>query len=239
MQRERDAAELTQANPALAFQYVVDDDGLIATGPHADVGDAAARQFLESLDVILGFLRQLFEGLATRDVFIPCRHGFVDRGGVVEFGLGHRHLIVAYAVDVVGHADRDLTDAGEHIQLGEEIVGETVNAGGVAGNHGVVPATAALAARVHANLATSGLQEFAPLVEKLGGEWTCAHAGRVRLDDAEGCGDAGGADAGTDTCATSGRVGRRDEWVRAVVDIQHGGLTTFHEHVLTLVEGLV
>src|SRR5699024_229437 len=142
----------------LILEDVIDHDGLIATRAHADVGHAAAGKLLQALDVVLSLLRQLLEGAAAGDVLVPRRHRLVDRGGVVELGLGQRHLAVADTVDVVGDAYRDLTDAGEDVRLRQEVVREAVDAGGVARDDGVVPAATARAAGVDANLAAGGLQ---------------------------------------------------------------------------------
>ena len=62
----------------------------------------------------------------------PAGELLVDRLGVVEVGLRHRHLVVALAVDLVGDADRDLLPAGEHVELGQHEVGDAVDPHGVA-----------------------------------------------------------------------------------------------------------
>ena len=216
----------------LAVHYVKADDGLVAARTDADVADRRAGELLQAEDVVLGFLREFFEGGAAGDVLVPGRHRFVDGGGVVEVGLGQRHFVVADAVDVVGDADRDFADAGEDVELGQEVVGEAVDAGGVAGDDGVVPAAAALAAGVHADFAAGFLQVFAPLIKQLGRERARADARGVRLDDAQGRRDLGRADAGADAGAAGGRVGGGHERVGAVVDVEHGGLAAFHEDVL-------
>ena len=158
---------------------------------------------------------------------------------MVDAGLGHGHLVVPHAVDVVGHADRDLTDAGEHVELGQEVVGEAVDPRGVPGDHGVVPAAAPQAPGVDAHLAAGHLQVLAPLVEQLRGERPRSHARGVGLDDPERARDARRADARPHARAAGRRVRRGDERVRAVVDVEHGGLTALHEDGLATVEGLV
>src|SRR5699024_12421903 len=99
------------------------------------------------------------------------------------------HFIKALAVDVIGHANRDFTDAGEHVELGQEVVRETVDAGGIARNHRVIPATTAGTSGVHADLAAGDLEVLAPLIKKLGRERSGTNAGGVRLDNAQRGGD--------------------------------------------------
>lgn len=157
----------------------------------------------------------------------------------MEVGLGHRHLIKASAVDVVGHTDWDLADAGEHVELGEEQIGKAVDAGCITGNHRVVPTTTALTAGVHSDFAAGGLQELAPLVEQFSGEGAGTNAGGVGLDDTQGAGDLCGADTGSHAGAAGSRVGGGHEGVGAVVDVQHGCLAALHQHMLALIECLV
>src|SRR5699024_3245920 len=181
--------------------------------------------------VILCLLWQLLKGGAAGDVFVPRWHGFINRLRVVELRLGQRHFVEALTIDVVGHADGDFANAGEHVELGEEVIGKTVDARCVACNHRVVPATTTGTASVDADLATGGLEVFAPLIKKFGWEWAGANAGGVRLDDAQGVGNTSRTNAGAYRCTTGGWVGRGHKRVGAVVDVEHGGLAAFHEHV--------
>ena len=76
-------------------------------------------------------------------------------------------------------------------------------------------------------------------VQKFCGEGALAHARRVRLDDADDGVDLGGADAGARAGAARRSVGRRDERVRAVIDVEHRRLAALEEHVLARVDRLV
>src|SRR6185437_1903416 len=105
------------------------------------------------------------------------------RLGVVEVALRVRQLLDALAVDLVRDTDRDLLPAGEHVELGEEEVRQTVDAGGVAGDDRVEPAAAAVPAGGDAALAADAAQCLAVLVEELGRERTGADARRVGLED--------------------------------------------------------
>src|SRR5690606_34692630 len=90
-----------------------------------------------------------------------------------------------------------------------------------------------------ADLAAYALQRLAVGVEELGGEGTGADAGRVGLDHADHAVDPGGADAGAHADATGDRVGRGDEGIGPVVDVEHRGLGALEEDGLALVEHLV
>src|SRR5690606_2080104 len=143
------------------------------------------------------------------------------------------------AVDVVGDAHRDLLEAGEHVELGEHEVGEAVDATGVAGDDGVVPAAAAGPAGGDAVLAAGLAQPLADVVVQLGGERSLADASRVGLDDSHDAVDAGGPDAGAGDGAARGRRGGGDERVGAVVDVEHRRLPGLEDDRLALVERTV
>ena len=151
---------------------------------------------------------------AAGDVLPPAGEQLVDRLGPVELGLRHRHLVVADAVDLVGDADRHPLPRRQHVELGEEQVGEAVDAGGVAGDDRVVPAAATVATGRDADLAADLPELLAVLVEQLGRERAGADAGRVGLDHADDPVDARRADAGArahaagDRVATTSRTGR-------------------------------
>src|SRR5690606_21101426 len=178
-----------------------------------DGPDPGAGELLEPGDVGLRGRWQLLDRAATGDVLGPAVEVLVDRLGVMELGLGHRHLVVTHAVDLVGDADRDLLPAREHVELGEEEVGESVDARGVTGDDRVVPPAATRTPGGDADLAAYALQRLAVGVEELGGEGTGADAGRVGLDHADHAVDPSGADAGAHADATGDRVGRGDEGI--------------------------
>ena len=144
----------------------------------------------------------------------------------------YRHLVVPHAVDLVGHADRDLLQAGQHVELGQEEVGQAVDPGRVAGDDRVEPAAAAVPAGGDAALAADLAQGLAELVEQLGRERAGADAGRVGLEDADHPVDLRRADAGARARAARGRVGRGDERIGAVVDVEQRALAALEQTTL-------
>src|SRR5262245_10007618 len=92
--------------PSEKSDQAIDLDRLVAAGADADGADSGAGDLLERADVGLRGAGQVLEGLGPRDVLRPAVQVVVDRPGVVELGLRHRDVVVALAVDLVGHADR-------------------------------------------------------------------------------------------------------------------------------------
>src|SRR5699024_5310046 len=119
-------------------------------------------------------------------------HGF----GVVELGLCHGDLVVADAVDVLTHAHGDGLATGDHVQLGEEEVGDAVDTCRVTGDGCVEPTAAAVTAGGDPVLATVTAQPLAFLVEQFGRERPGTHTGGVGLEDSDDLRDACGAQPG-------------------------------------------
>src|SRR5699024_3087438 len=79
---------------ALVFvNEIANLDNFIAARAITHTGNAHTRKFFERRDVVLGVLRQVFNGARTRNVFVPAGEVFVYRLGVVEIRLRHRHGI--------------------------------------------------------------------------------------------------------------------------------------------------
>src|SRR5699024_1638802 len=125
----------TQSPPRrrISVQQVVAHDRLLAVGADADDGHAAARELLERGHVLLSVDRQVLEGAGAGDVLGPTVEVLEDRLRVVELGLRLRHLVLTVPVDLVGHADGDPLDAGDHVEFGQHIVGEAVDPRALAG----------------------------------------------------------------------------------------------------------
>src|SRR5215475_6702777 len=210
--------------------------GLVAARADADRADRGTGEVLDRLDVMLRGRGQVSERSGLRDVLPPPVEVLVDRLGVMELGLRHRDVVVALAVDFVGHAYRHLAEAGQHVELGDEEVGDPVDPGGIPCDDGVEPAGAPRAARGHAVLAAGLAQVLALLVEEFGGEGAGADPRGVCLDEADHLGDPGRADARADARAARRGRGRGDERVRTVVHVKHGRLRALKQNVLVAVQ---
>src|SRR5579875_2093749 len=169
---------------------------LVAARPDADRGYRGADHLLHRRDVGAGVRRQVLRRAGRGDVLGPAVQVLIHRDRVVELGLGHRDLLQPRPAHLVRHADRHLVQAGQHVQLGEEVLGDPVDPRRVPGDDGVEPAGAPRPAGGHAVLPAGLAQPLAVGVVQLGGERALADPGRVRLDDAHHLGDPGRADAG-------------------------------------------
>ena len=169
---------------------------------------------------------------AVGDVLPPAGQLLVDRFGTAQIALGHRHLVGLRPVDPVADAHRHGLQAGQHVEFGQEVVGDAVDPGGVASDDGVEPAAAPPPPGGDTELAAGLGQVFAVLVEQLGGERTRAHPGGVGLEDSQHGGDPGRADAGADGRAARRRIRRRHIRIGAVVDVEQGALRAFQQHRL-------
>src|SRR5690606_19345807 len=78
-------------------------------------------------------------------------------------GMG-REVIECAAVQPIAGADPDLFETVEHVQLGERDAGDARDRAGLADQHGIEPAAAALAAGDGAELAAALAQTLADCV---------------------------------------------------------------------------
>ena len=179
---------------------------MVAVGAHRHDADTHAGEFLEMLDVVARGLGQLLVGLALGDVdALPAGQLLVHRFGVEQHALLHGEVIVDLAVALVGGADLDRVELGQHVELGQRHIGETVDLGRIARDDRVEPAAASLAARRHAELVAGGAQALAHLgllalaavlsEAQLGGEGTAADARDVGFLDAQHAVDGRGSHA--------------------------------------------
>ena len=184
------------AQALMAGQDVAAHDRLLAARSDADARNMGSGKLFEPQHVVARLGGQIVELARGGDVLPPAGQLLVDRLGAGDVALGHRHLVGALAVDGVADAHRHRLQARQHVELGQEVVGDAVDAGGVAGDDGVEPAAATGPAGRDADLAAGLRQVRAELVEQLGRERARADAGGVRLEDAQHRGDAGRPDAG-------------------------------------------
>src|SRR5215469_9997247 len=252
MTRTRTAASLPPAarlpgtrrdDPAPALQHRSDQgaelERLVAARAHSDPGQRGADHVLDRPHVGLRAPGEIPELPGRGEVLPPAVQVLVDRLRVVEVRLRHGDLVVPGPVHVVGHADRHPLQAGQHVELGEEVVGDPVDAGRVPGDDRVEPAGAAGPARGDAVLLAGLPQPLAFRAGELGRERARAHPGRVGLDDPDHLGDPGRPHPRAR--AGPARRGRRrgHERVGPVIHVQLGRLRALEQHHLLLVQRLV
>ena len=165
--------------------------------------------------------------------------GSVSQTGpaVVEVRLVGREVVGLGSVgQQVAHADGNLGEGREHVELGQRERGDAVDPDREAERRQVEPAAAALAARHGAELAAELAHALLRLALDLGRERALADAGHVGLRDAEDLVDAVRADAEADRRPGRDRARRGDERVRAVVEVEQRSLGALEEHVVAVAE---
>ncbi len=123
--------------------------GLLAVRPHRDVADRHAAQLLDAPDVRLGAERgrSPARGGALQRLLRPAISSY-DRprpGGRSTGGAGSRRSVRPRTRYDVAHPQP--FQAGEHVELGQEQLRQTVDPGRVPQQHRVEPPAAALAVR--------------------------------------------------------------------------------------------
>jgi hypothetical protein len=212
-------------------------DHVLLAGTSADVLDVHAAELLNVLDVLARILRQLLPLLQTHRVGLPAGQGHVLDVHGVEYGQVGGETGNLLSVVLVRHGDLDLLEVVENVQLGQVDRVVPVDRVRVLDEDQVEPSAAALAAGGHTELATDLLQFLAELVQLLGRERTRADAGGVGLDDTDGLPDLAGVEVQAGKNATETGVGRGDEWVSAVVNVQHESVGALDEHLNVALDG--
>jgi hypothetical protein len=145
----------------------------------------------------------------------------------------------ASAVTLVADAQLHFGEGIEHVELGDGEFREAVQPCRVAQHDGVEPARTTAATGGGAVLLADVDQLVAVWAEVFSGEGPGTHAGAICLGDTDDLGDVTWADAGTCARTTRHRVRRRDVGVRALVQVQEGGLRAFEQDLLVGVKGVV
>ena len=136
------------------------------------------------------------------------------------------HLVV----ELVADADLDRVAGVQHVELGDGQGVEPVDPRRVAQADGVHPSAASRPARDRAELLAARAQQVGNVAAQLRGERAVPHPRAIGLGDADRPVDLGRGHARSRAGSARGRARRRDEGVRAVVEIQHGPLSTLEEH---------
>ncbi len=151
-------------------------------------------------------------------------------------------MVVARAVvTLVGDAHLELLERRQHVELGDRDLAAGVERDRVLEHHEVEPPRTTTTTGVGAELVTALDQLLADgiAVEQLGGERAAADARDVGLGDADHAVDGARADTGAGAHTTRDRVRRRDERIRAVVEVEVRGLRALEQHGTAGLERLV
>src|SRR5690606_14871331 len=216
------------ARGSIFERMLADDDG-IAGRPRRYHVDRHARELLDALEVAPRGLRQRSVVRHVLRLVFPARPALVDRLALDVAVREERHLGRHLAVDAVTRAKLDLGQAVEHVELRETERGQTVREHGTPEQHGVEPAAAARPSRRRAELMADARQVLADRVRELGRERPGTDARRVRLHDTEHAVERRRTDTRAAQRTADRRIRRRDERIRAEIDVEHRALRTFEQ----------
>src|SRR5690606_40523595 len=118
------------------------------------------------------------------------------------------------------HANLDLFEPVEHVELRDAESGQAVRERDSLQEQRIEPAAAARPSGRRADLGADRREMTARLVAELRRERAGTDTGRVRLHDTEDVVDAARPDAGPGQRAAGRRVRRRDERIRAEIDVR-------------------
>ena len=188
-----------------------------------------ADELLNAVQIASRGIRQLVERSRVAGRRAPSFERLVHRLRALEQREVARKFFVHIVADAICRADAKLIERVEHVELGDSEIGQTVDAYRVSHDHGVEPAASARAAgrctELVAELAQPGLQRLGEL------RWQRAvsHARGVRLHDADASVERARRDPDADRGARGRRRARRDERIRAVVDVEQRALRAFEQ----------
>src|SRR6185436_1339857 len=144
--------------------------------------DRASDQFLDAPDIFDGLGRQLRPVSRARRWFLPAVDRFIHRLVPRLRLFAGRKIVDFTAIQPVAHANLDLVEAIEDVELGEREAVNPTSQHSLPHEHGVEPAAAAGAPGHGAELAAPLSERFADrVVHLVGGKRTKPDARRVGL----------------------------------------------------------
>src|SRR5258708_10105615 len=140
-----------------------------------------------------------------------------------------RHSVRFLDVHHIPHADWNLLQVVEHIQLSNHQPGDAVNHASVAKERQIEPAGTPGTSCDGAEFVAALAQIFSLYVEKFARERTAADAGAIGFGDTDDRVNRRRRHAGSCCGATGSRARRRHERISAVINIEHGALLAFED----------
>src|SRR5216683_1100261 len=220
----------SQAGDPAGERRIVDENGVIADGAGGDQRDADPAQLGEPVQVLARLGGQVLVVPQARRRALPSRELLPHRLGLVPDPLLLREVREHLVVVLVADADLDRLAGVQHVELGDGQGVEPIDPRGVAQADGVHPSAASRPARDRAELLAPRAQQIGNVAAQLRGERAAPHPRAIGLGDPDRPVDLGRGYARARAGAARGRARRRDEGVRAVIEIQHGPLGTLEEH---------
>src|SRR5450830_250069 len=223
------------------FEWVAQDDGLLAVRARRHHVYRYADQFFDALDVGARRRWQGCQRFRADRAFGPAWHLFVHWHATGGFFSARWEDVHGHAVDGVAGAQLQRFDTIQYVQLGQAHAGHAVDLYRAAQQGSVEPAAAAGTARHGAEFMADLRQVVtdAGIGRQFRREWAGANARRVSLGDAHDVVQHARAYARTGGGIAGHAVRRSDEWVGTVVDVEQGTLRAFEQQVGASLVGFV
>ena len=192
----RDRAE---QSPLRTMDRIFHHDGLVSAGTEGDDGDRNFHEIRKKAQIGHGCLGQILELATVLRRALPARQGLEDWMATGEVVGAAGEVIDPFAIQFVGHADLNLIEFIQHIQLGDGEAIEAVHLNGVATDHPVESSRASPAPAGGGSEFTAALRQL--IVEapaQFGRERPLTDAGGVGLGHTDDPVDQGGSHSGTD-----------------------------------------
>ena len=141
--------------------------------------------------------------------------------------------------EAVAHADRDLVERREHVELRQRERRDAVDTDGESQRHEVEPAAAANASGHGAELTAELAHALLRRPVDLARERPLADAGHVGLGDSEDLVDPLRPEAEADRSPGGDRARGRDEGIRAVVEVEQRPLGALEEDAPPVAQGAI
>ena len=147
--------------PSRCAPRVTRRQALLAGGADRDDADRHADQLLEPVEVLAAAAGQVVERAGLAEVLVPALELLVDGLGRVEQRLVRREVVERLALAPGRPCRPSRSEPRQHVELGDEQLGQAVHPRRVAQEHRVEPPAAALAAGRRAELLPALAQPLA------------------------------------------------------------------------------
>src|SRR5262245_1842569 len=213
---------------------IVHEDGVLALRACREQRNGGADQLLEAAHIFDALRRQLGPGPRSARRFAPAFHRLVDRLDASLGPLRRGQMVELATVEPVAHANLELGQLVENVELGERDAIDAAHFPRLAHEARIEPAAPARTPRDRADLHPALADQPSRLVLELGRERPLTHPRRVSLGDAENIVDGAGPEPRSGRGLRRYRVRRRDERIGAVIDVEQSPLRALEQDALAL-----
>src|SRR3569623_1781732 len=141
------------------LEWILHQNSIFAFGACGKQGNRPSHQFFHSPDIFNRQRRQSGPRTRVGGRLLPALDGLIDRFDPRLSTLASRQMVDLFTIELIADTNLDGLEAIKNVELGQSKAMNTAGANGLADQHRIKPAAAALAAGVDA--------EFAPMPEPL------------------------------------------------------------------------